>query len=156
MIVVRPGWTSWAPSGRLAVPVIVLLVIVANLVGVATVTVLLLAVAGPSGHGSTVVLETAAGYLVVGLPAGIAAGLRRQRVTNRWLTADRDPTDDEAADALRLPVSTAVIAGTVWFAGAVLIGVVSAAVFPDALVGLRAGVATLLGGLATAGVTPSP
>jgi class 3 adenylate cyclase len=153
MSTVRPGWTSWAPSGRLAVPVIVVLVIVANLVGVATVTMLLLAVAGPSGDGTTPVLVTAAGYLVVALPAGIAAGLRRQRVTNRWLTADRDPTDDEAADALRLPVSTGLIAGSIWIAGAVLIGIVSAAVYPDPLVGLRAAVATLLGGLATAGVT---
>jgi hypothetical protein len=32
------GWASWAPSGRGAVPLIVLPVVVANLVGVATVT----------------------------------------------------------------------------------------------------------------------
>ena len=38
-------WASWAPSGRIAVPVIVLLVLAANLVGVATVTMLLLGVA---------------------------------------------------------------------------------------------------------------
>jgi adenylate cyclase len=153
MTTVGPGWTSWAPSGRLAVPVIVVLVIVANLVGVATVTMLLLGVAGPAGRGTTTVLLIAAGYLVVALPAGIGAGLRRQRVTNRWLTADREPTSEEAADALRLPLSTGLIAGSIWFAGAVLVGVVSAVVLPDPRIGLRTAVATLLGGLATAGVT---
>ncbi|HEV7212054.1 MAG TPA: adenylate/guanylate cyclase domain-containing protein [Blastococcus sp.] len=151
----RPGvWASWAPSGRLAVPVIVVLVIVANLVGVATVTLLLVGISSGSGDaGRTAVLITAAAYLAVGLPAGIAGGLVRQRVTNRWLMADRDPTPDEATHALRLPVETALIAGLVWFAGAVLVGIVSAAAFPDARVGLRTGISTLLGGVATAGVT---
>jgi adenylate cyclase len=149
----RSGWTSWAPSGRLAVPVIVVLVIVANLVGVATVTMLLIGVAGLAGHGTPTVLGTAAGYLAVALPVGIAAGLKRQRVTNRWLTADRDPTAEEAGDALRLPVDTGLIAGSIWFVAAVLVGTVSAVVYPDARVGLRTAVATLLGGLATAGVT---
>ena len=151
----RPGaWASWAPSGRLAVPVIVVLVIVANLVGVATVTLLLVGVSSGSGDaGRAAVLVTAAAYLAVGLPAGIAGGLVRQRVTNRWLMADRDPTPDEATHALRLPVETALIAGLVWFVGAVLVGIVSAAAFPDARVGLRTGISTLLGGIATAGVT---
>ena len=153
MTTVRRGWTSWAPSGRLAVPVIVVLVTVANLVGVATVTVLLVGVAGSGGHGTGIVLLTAAGYLAVAFPAGIVAGLRRQRITNRWLTAGRDPTADEAGDALRLPVSTGLIAGYIWFVGAALVGIVSAATYPDARVGLRTAVATLLGGLATAGVT---
>jgi class 3 adenylate cyclase len=146
-------WASWAPSGRIAVPVIVLLVIVANLVGVATVTLLLVGVADGGDTGRTAVLSSASAYLAVALPAATLIGLRRQRVTNRWLMAGRRPTGTEAAQALRLPVETALIAGLIWLLGAVLVGIVSAAAFPDPLVGLRTGVATLLGGMATAGVT---
>ena len=147
-------WASWAPSGRIAVPAIVLLVLVANLVGVATVTLLLVGVSDGGGdHARTVVLLAVAGYLVVALPTATLVGLRRQRVTNRWLMAGREPTSAEATYALRLPVDTALIAGIVWAVGAVLIGIVSAVAFPDARVGLRTGIATLLGGIATAGVT---
>src|SRR5215212_2172736 len=147
-------WASWAPSGRIAVPAIVLLVVVANLVGVATVISLLIGVDDGSGDAGRVpVLLTAAGYLVVAFPAGTLIGLRRQRITNRWLMAGREPTGGEAGQALRLPVQIAVIAGVIWLLAAVLVGGVSAVVFPDPLIGLRTGVATLLGGMATAGVT---
>ena len=147
------GWTYWAPSGRVAVPAIVLLVLVANLVGVATVTMLLVGVDDGSTEGRTPVLVAVAVYLVVALPLAVLAGLRRQRVTNGWLMARRAPTSAEAGHALRLPVDTALVAGVVWLVGAVLIGTVSALAFPDARVGLRTGIATLLGGMATAGVT---
>jgi class 3 adenylate cyclase len=153
--VVRDGaLASWAPSGRGAVPLIVSLVLVANLVGVATVTVLLIGVddgSGRTGRGTT--LMAVAAYLVVALPAATVAGLRRQRGTNRWLVAGRQPTTEEAAEALRVPVDTALLAGLVWLIGAVLVAAVSAVAFPDPRVGLRTGVATLLGGMATAGVT---
>jgi class 3 adenylate cyclase len=147
------GWTYWAPSGRVAVPAIVLLVLGANLVGVATVIMLLIGVDDGSTEGRTPVLMAAAAYLVVALPGAVLAGLRRQRVTNRWLMARRSPTSAEAAHALRLPVDTALVAGVVWAVAAVVIGTVSAVAFPDARVGLRTGIATLLGGIATAGVT---
>jgi class 3 adenylate cyclase len=148
------AWASWAPTGRAAVPAIVLLVVVANLVGVATVVLLLIGVDdGGRDSGRGPVLWAAAAYLLVAFPAGAVAGLRRQRVTNRWLMAGRAPTSDEAALALRLPVDTALIAGFIWLVGAVLIGGVSAVAFPDARVGLRTGIATLLGGMATAAVT---
>ncbi|MGY1618204.1 adenylate/guanylate cyclase domain-containing protein [Geodermatophilus sp. SYSU D00691] len=145
---------SWAPSGRGAVPLIVLLVNVANLVGVGTVVLLLVGVSGgDSGDGRAAVLRTALAYTVLALPVGTLVGLRRQRVTNAWLTAGREPTPGEAAHALRLPVDTAVVAAVTWLVAAVLIGVVSAVAFPDARVGIRTGVATALGGVVTAGVT---
>jgi class 3 adenylate cyclase len=148
------AWTYWAPTGRIAVPAIVVLVVVANLVGVATVVLLLIGVEDGSGDaGRGPVLLAAAAYLAVAVPVGAIAGLRRQAVTNRWLMAGRRPTGEEAAHALRLPVDTALIAGSIWLLGAVLIGPVSALAFPDPLVGLRTGVATLLGGMATAGLT---
>jgi adenylate cyclase len=80
-------------------------------------------------------------------------GLRRQRVTNSWLMAGREPTSAEAGLALRLPVDTALIAGSIWLVGAVLIGTVAALAFPDARIGIRVAVAVLLGGVVTAGVT---
>jgi len=148
------GWTYWAPSGRVAVPAIVLLVLGANLVGVATVTLLLLGVDDGGGSaGRTPVLIAVAAYLLVALPAAVIVGLRRQRVTNRWLMARREPTSAEAGHALRLPVDTALVAGAVWLVGAVVVGLVTAASFPDARIGLRVAVATLFGGMATAGVT---
>ncbi|WP_116450021.1 adenylate/guanylate cyclase domain-containing protein [Blastococcus litoris] len=147
-------WANWAPSGRAAVPAIVLLVIVANLVGVATVLLLLIGVEDrDADSGRATVLWAVAAYLVVAFPVGTVAGFRRQRVTNGWLMARREPTTEEAGHALRLPVDTALIAGSIWLLGAVLVAGVSAAAFPEPLVGLRTGVATLLGGMATAGVT---
>src|SRR3954447_8715774 len=116
------AWTSWAPTGRAAVPAIVLLVVVANLVGVATVVALLMGVEdGSSDTGRGPVLWAVAAYLAVALPAGTVAGLRRQRVTNRWLRARREPTRGEAGHALRLPVDTALIAGLIWLVGAALV-----------------------------------
>ncbi|WP_217640785.1 adenylate/guanylate cyclase domain-containing protein [Blastococcus tunisiensis] len=147
-------WTYWAPSGRSAVPAIVLLVLGANLVGVATVAVLLLGVEDAGGDsGRRPVLLAVAAYLVVALPVATVAGLRRQRATNQWLVAGRSPSGEEARHVLRLPLDTALLAGAVWLVGAAVVGLVAAAAFPDARVGLRVAVATLLGGLATAGVT---
>src|SRR4029453_6767014 len=84
------AWASWAPSGRVAVPAIVLLVIVANLVGVATVVLLLIGVEDGRGNtGRTPVLLAVAAYLAIALPVGTVAGLRRQRATNRWLLGRR-------------------------------------------------------------------
>jgi adenylate cyclase len=99
------------------------------------------------------VLISTAAYLAVALPAGTVVGLRRQRMTNAWLVAGRAPTSEEAAHALRLPVDTARIAGLIWLVGAILAGSVAAATFPDPRVGWRIGVATLVGGGVTAGVT---
>ncbi len=144
---------AWAPSGRIAVPLIAGLVVVANLVGVGTVVLLLLGVGGDTGSGRTPVLLAALVYVVLAFPAGIWAGLRRQRPTNAWLVAGREPSAVEAAHALRLPVDTALVAGAVWLLGAVLVGAVAAASFPDARVGIRVGVAVVLGGVVTAGVT---
>ncbi|MGY2004286.1 adenylate/guanylate cyclase domain-containing protein [Blastococcus sp. SYSU DS1024] len=148
------GWAEWAPSGRLAVPVIVLLVIAANLIGVATVVLLLIGVEDSgSSAGRAEVLGAAAVYLAVALPLATIGGLRRQRATNRWLMAGREPTGEEARQALRLPLDTALVGAVVWLLGAVLMGAIGALTFPDARVGARIAVAVVLGGVVTAGVT---
>jgi len=149
------AWASWAPSGRSAVPVITVVVLVANLVGVASVAILLLGVtSGPeSSAGRTTVVVTAAGYLAVALPVGVLVGRRRQRSFHRWAAAERDPTREEAASTLRLPVDIGLVALGIWLVGAALVGAVAAGAFPDRGIGLRVGVAAALSGLVTAGVT---
>ncbi|TFV53899.1 adenylate/guanylate cyclase domain-containing protein [Geodermatophilus sp. DF01-2] len=147
---------EWAPTGRRAVPVIVVLAVAANLVGVATVALLLVGLsvgARDDGGGRTVIVLTALGYLAVALPLGVLAGLRLQRRTAAWLAAGRRPTPEDAARALRLPVDIALLAAVTWLGGAVLVGVVGAVVSPFPLVGLRLALAALLGGVVTAGVT---
>jgi class 3 adenylate cyclase len=154
---VTPQARPTRTSGRWTLGLLVGLVVVANLVGVVTVAVLLLGLSGGAdaadSTGRTTVLLVAVGYLVVGLPAGIAAGLARQRVTNDWLLTDRAPTRREAAHALRLPVDVALVAALTWLVGAVAVGVVAAVVYPDPLVGLRTGLVSALGGMVTAGVS---
>jgi class 3 adenylate cyclase len=148
------AWASWAPSGRSAVPVIVALVLTANVIGAGTVTLFQLLLSGGSAsNGRGTVLLTVAAYLVLALPIGTVAGMRRHRITNRWLLAGHDPTAEEAAHALRLPVDTALVAGAVWLLGALVVGTVSAVALPDPRVGVRTGLATFLGGLVTAGLT---
>ncbi|SFL72764.1 adenylate/guanylate cyclase domain-containing protein [Geodermatophilus ruber] len=146
---------EWTPSGRIAVPAIVLLVVAANLVGVGTVAVLLLGLSvdaqGSSGR-ATIVL-TAAGYLAVALPLGAFAGMRRQRATAAWLSVGRQPRPEEARRALRLPLDIGLIAAATWLGGGFLVGIVGAFVSPFPLVGLRVGLAALLGGVVTTGVT---
>src|SRR3712207_1820226 len=89
-------WAEWAPGARLAVPLIASVVLLANLIGVATVTLLLLGVEDGSSAGRGPVLLAAAAYLVVALPVGTYLGLRRHRSTNAWLVAGRAPTAPEA------------------------------------------------------------
>ena len=147
---------EWAPTGRRAVPVLVVLVVVANLVGVGTVALLLLGLSAgahdPAG-GRPVIVLTALAYLAVALPVGVLVGLRWQRPTAAWLSAGRRPTPVEAAHALRLPVDIARVAAATWLGGALLVGAVGAVVSPFPLVGLRIALAALLGGVVAAGVS---
>jgi class 3 adenylate cyclase len=148
-------WASWAPAGRRAVPVITVLVVVANMVGVGSVALLLLGVTSGTGSAhdrGTVVLVVAA-YLVVAFPAGVVVGRRRQRLFHRWIGSGRAPTGEEAASVFRLPVDIGLVALGIWIGGSVISAVAAAVVFPDPWVGLRVGVAAALGGLVTAGVT---
>ena len=144
-------------GGRGTVQRLVALTVGAHLVGVTTVALLLVGLSGgrsPENAGTRLVLLVGAlGYLVLALPLGIAAGLRRQRVTNGWLLAGRPPTRDEAAHALRLPLDTALVAALTWLVGAVALGAVAAVVSPDPWVGLRTALVALLGGVVTTGVS---
>ncbi|MCW2582053.1 MAG: Adenylate cyclase, family protein 3 [Klenkia sp.] len=143
-----------APADRVVVPVIVLLVVLANLVGAGVVTLLLLGVnTSDSTTARLVTAITGAGYLLLAVPVGTVWGLRRQRRTNAWLWSGREPTPGETVVALRLPADVARIVAVVWAVGALGIGVVAASVYPQPLVGLRTGLSVVLGGVVTAGVT---
>ena len=148
---------SGVVGGRTTVLRLVGLTVGAHVIGVTTVGLLLIGLSGgrsPENAGTrgTLIL-VALGYLVLALPIGTAAGLRRQRVTNDWLLAGREPTRDEAAHALRLPLDTALVAALTWLLGAVLLGAVAAVVSPDPWVGMRTALVALLGGVVTTGVS---
>ena len=147
----------WTTGGKGTVVSLIGLVVGAHVVGVTTVALLLVGLSGgtdPANAGTRLVLSLVAlGYLVLALPLGTVAGLRRQRVTNEWLLAEREPTRDEAAHALRLPLDTALVAALTWLVGAVVLGVVAGLVAPDPWVGLRTALAGLLGGVVTTGVS---
>jgi len=144
-------------GGRGTVARLVGLVIGANVIGAVTVALLLVGLSGgrnPQEPGTrTVLLLVVIGYSVLALPLGTAAGLRRQRVTSAWLSADRPPTRGEAAHALRLPLDTALVAAITWLLGAVLLGIVAGVVSPDPWVGMRTGLSSVLGGVVTTGVS---
>ncbi|MGY1636272.1 adenylate/guanylate cyclase domain-containing protein [Geodermatophilus sp. SYSU D00742] len=144
---------EFAPRGRRAVPYIVLHVLAANLVGLAVVSLLLwgLSAGARDPAGRTAIVLSAVGYLVVALPLGVLAVLRRQRLTVAWLRAGRSPTPEEAAQALRLPADVALAVGLGWLAGGIVVGVVGAIASHLSLVGLRVALAALLGGVAAAG-----
>jgi class 3 adenylate cyclase len=149
------GWLDWAPTGRRAAPIIALHVLTANLIGAGTVALLVVGLSAGEGDaaGRRVIVLTAAAFLAVAIPAAGLTGLRLQRPTAAWLAADRPPTRHEAERALRLPVDVSVVAAVVWLLGGTVLGVVGALVSPTPLVGLRIGLAALLGGIATAGMT---
>ena len=154
---VRPATRAWAAGGKGTVLRLIGLVVGAHVVGVTTVALLLVGLSGgtdPEYAGTRLVLLVVAlGYLVLALPLGTAAGLRRQRVTNEWLLAEREPTRDEAAHALRLPLDTALVAACTWLIGSVALGIVAAVVSPDPWVGYRTALSALLGGVVTTGVS---
>ena len=154
---VVPGIRRVVPADRVVAPGIALLVVVANVVGAAVVAVLLLGVNGggdvESPTGRLVTGVVGAGYLVLALPVGVVLGLHKQRRTNRWLWAGRTPTPEEVVIALRMPADIARLVAWTWAVAAVGLGVVSASVYPEPLVGLRIGISVVLGGFVTAGVS---
>ncbi|MGK5111764.1 MULTISPECIES: adenylate/guanylate cyclase domain-containing protein [unclassified Geodermatophilus] len=146
-------WLGSAPPDPRAMAVVARHVLVFNLLGLAVLGLLLLGLSAgardPSGRVA-IVLSTV-GYLALALPLGVRAVLRRQRLTVAWLRAERPPTPEEAAQALRLPVDVASVVGVGWIGGGLVVGVVGALASQLSLVGLRVGLAALLGGVAAVG-----
>ncbi len=99
-----------------------------------------------------IVLVSAAGYVLLAFVIGTVWAGYLQRRTVMWFLTGREPTAQEAARALRIPTDLAVVSGTLWAAGAVLFGVLSA-VFGPWLDALGVVLTIVLGGFATTGLT---
>ena len=129
-------------------------VVSANLVGVATVAALLIGLNANAPHNQrTVLLTVSAAYAATATTFGTVIGISLHKRTLRWLIAGVVPTSVEARQALRTPVDLALLCGTLWFGGALII---------SSLVGGLGGAADdageiasgiVLAGLSTAGIT---
>jgi class 3 adenylate cyclase len=146
-------WLGSAPPDPRAMAVVARHVLAFNLLGLAIIGLLLLALSAGARDpaGRTAIVLTTVGYLAVALPLGVLAVLRRQRLTAAWLREERSPTPEEAEQALRLPIDVATVVGLGWLGGGVLVAIVGAVASDLSLVGLRLGLAALLGGVAAVG-----
>lgn len=130
------------------------LVIAANVVGVAVVTLSTIAT-NPSatGHQRAVVLGTAAVVVVVQVLVGTSLGAVVQRRTLRWLLRGERPSQEDALRALRMPLEMALLVIVLWLIGDIAIGFACAGVGLDAhsVFGICGGI--VIAGLASAGLT---
>ena len=95
---------------------------------------------------------TAAGIVAVSLVVGTLWTAWLQRRTAIWFALGRPPSEPEAQRALRLPVDMALVSGTLWLAGTLILSVLAGILgSPED----AAGMATVigLGGLTTVGLT---
>ncbi|MFI6026409.1 adenylate/guanylate cyclase domain-containing protein [Amycolatopsis magusensis] len=102
-------------------------------------------------HGWTMVLSSA-GYIVFALLAGSLWTALLQRRTAVWFLFDREPSEDEVRRALRIPVDLALVSGTLWLTGALVLGGL-AWVLGSLWDAMGVGLTIFLGGLTTVGLT---
>jgi adenylate cyclase len=129
-------------------------VIGANLFGIAVVAALLIGLNANSPHGQQMVVVTiSTTYAAAAIALGTVIGVTLHKRTLRWLVRGRVPGHEEARRALRTPIELAVLCGTLWILGAIVISSLIGGL------GARAGEAgdfagaLVLAGLSTAGVT---
>ena len=129
-------------------------VVSANLFGIAVVSALLIGLNANTPHGQQVLITTiSAVYAAAATAAGTIIGVSLHKRTLRWLVRGREPQPEEARRALRTPIDLALLCGSLWVLGAIVISS-----FVGGLGG-RAGSAgdfagaLVLAGLSTAGVT---
>lgn len=130
------------------------LVVLANVAGITVVGLLLIALNAHASHHQIVVAGTVgAVYGVCAIAFGAVMGFLLQGRTLKWLALGRTPTREEARRALRNPLDLALLTGALWILGAIVMGVLAAALRASAsqIIGLSGGL--VLAGLATAGVT---
>ncbi|UJW36507.1 adenylate/guanylate cyclase domain-containing protein [Saccharothrix sp. AJ9571] len=102
-------------------------------------------------HGWTMVISSA-GYIVFALLAGSLWTALLQRRTAVWFLFDREPSEDEVRRALRIPVDLALVSGTLWLTGALVLGGL-AWVLGSLWDAMGVGLTIFLGGLTTVGLT---
>ena len=130
------------------------LVVLANVAGGTVVGLLLVALnSGATHHQRVVVGLVGAIYGVSAIAVGAVLGFLLQGRTLKWLARGRTPTRHEARRALRNPLDLAIVTGTLWVLGAIVMAILAASLDADAgkVLGLSGGL--VLAGLTTAGVT---
>ncbi|MGC7100359.1 adenylate/guanylate cyclase domain-containing protein [Amycolatopsis lurida] len=102
-------------------------------------------------HGWTMAI-CAAAYTLFSLLAGSLWTALLQRRTAVWFLFDREPSEDEVRRALRIPIDLALVSGTLWLTGSLVLGTL-AWVLGSVWDAMGVGLTILLGGLTTAGLT---
>ena len=135
---------------------IAVLVSGASVVGAGVVTLILL-VFSPVGQrvpgdARSVLLWATAIYLPLAVVVGAVSGVAMQRRTVLWVATGRQPTEDEARHALRLPRDVSMLAAALWAVAAVGFALLTGVLSSWGLAG-RVFSSITLGALATVGVT---
>ncbi|MEU3273965.1 adenylate/guanylate cyclase domain-containing protein [Saccharomonospora sp. NPDC006951] len=104
------------------------------------------------GEHAWIIGVCAAGYVLLSFLVGtVWAGLLQRR-TAVWFVLGRQPSPEEARRALRLPTDLAIVTGTLWSSGALVLGTLTA-VLGSWLAAVSLALVILLGGLATVALT---
>jgi adenylate cyclase len=143
------GPTLWQ-LGRLT---LTLVIAVTNVIGAATVVVLAFFVLpvpplANIGHIELVNAIVAAAYVALAVPAGAALGSRRLLALRHWLLEERPATLSETRLVLQAPLRLFAVQVALWFAAAILFGLLNANY--NLHVGERVAILVALTGLVTA------
>lgn len=107
---------------------------------------------GVIGDHGIVLLVSATSYVAVALLVGSLWTMFLQRRTAVWFVLGRPPTPDEARRAQRLPFDTAMVSGTLWLVGTILLGILTT-VFGSGWNAIGVALTIGSGGLFTVGLT---
>jgi len=107
---------------------------------------------GVFGQHGYALLVSSLSYVAAALLVGSLWTALLQRRTVVWFLLGRPPSYDEARRALRLPIDTAVVSGTLWLLGTVLLGTLTVA-FGSGWNAIGVTLTIGIGGLFTVGLT---
>lgn len=107
---------------------------------------------GVFGDHGFALLVSSTSYVAAALLVGSLWTAFLQRRTVVWFLLGRSPSYEEARRALRLPIDTAIVSGTLWLLGTVLIGTLTA-IFGSGWNAIGVVLTIGVGGLFTVGLT---
>lgn len=126
-----------------------------NLIGTAVVfclTALVVPLPHPEhAHSMVANLTFSACYLIFAMSIGIARGLHLSSTCTEWIRSQREPTERERYNVLRMPRRLSGLVMTLWALAGVLVGVYNAMV--SLALGILLMVIVLMAGLSTSAVT---
>ena len=120
--------------------------------GVVALLLLLQGLPSEVGERAWILGVTAAGIVALALVVGTLWTAWLQRRTAVWFVFGRPPTRAEALRALRLPVDMAIVSGTLWLIGTIVLGTL-AWTLGSAMDAVGMALVIGLGGLTTVGLT---